>query len=465
MQPLQQPEPILDEKEKRIVLIVASLGSFFVPFMTSAVTVALPAIARHFALTGVMLSWIATSFILASAMFLVPFSRAADIYGRKKVFLFGLFVFTLATLLCGLSFSMQMLIAFRFLQGVAAAGIFGTSMSIVTSVFPPGERGRALGIVAASVYFGLFLGPSLGGVLTACAGWQSIFFVSAVLSGALVVLAKKNLKGEWSQGSFEKFDLTGSIIYSLSLICLMYGCTVLPKNQGILFSLLGIAGLAVFWLFEMRVKSPVFNTTLFSSNRVFAFSNISALFNYSATFATTLLVSLFLQYNKGFSPVHAGIILLAAPLVQAAISPFAGKLSDRFEPRVISSVGMAMCCAGLVWLAFLDSDSGIGSIIARLVLLGAGFALFGSPNSNAVMSSVQKKDYGVASGTLGTMRLFGQMMSMAILTIVLVMYIGQSKITPEYYPCFLQSIKLSFSIFSGLCFIGIFLSLARGKIR
>jgi EmrB/QacA subfamily drug resistance transporter len=452
-------------QEKRIVLITASAGSFFVPFMTSAVNVAVPAVARHFSLSGVMLTWVATSFILASAMFLVPFSRAADMFGRKKVFLLGMTGFTLATVLCGVSVSMHMLVVSRFLQGVCAAGIFGTSMSIVTSVFPPGERGRALGIVAASVYVGLFLGPTIGGLLTAWLGWRSIFFVSAVMSGAVAVMTTTMLKGEWHNGVSGKFDLAGSAMYSLSLVCLMYGCSVLPGVHGIVFTCAGLAGLSVFWIFETRVKNPVFDTRLFSSNRVFAFSNVTALLNYGATFAVTFLVSLYLQYNKGLNPAHAGTILLSAPLVQAAISPFAGRLSDRFEPRVISSLGMAMCCAGLVSLSFLNAESGVVSIITRLVLLGAGFALFGSPNTNAVMSSVEKKNYGVASGTLGTMRLMGQMISMVIITAVLVLHLGQAKITPDLYPRFLSSMKLAFGIFSALCFAGIFSSLARGNIR
>lgn len=183
------------EKEKRVVLIMASAASFFVPFMTSASTLALPAIAHQFSLNSVMLSWIATSFILAFAMFLIPFSRAADIYGRKKVFLIGLIIFTVATLACGLSVSIEMLIASRFLQGIAAAMMFGTGVSLLTSVYPAGERGRALGINAAAVYCGLFLGPSVGGLLVMYFGWRSIFLSSAVLSCVLAVLTKKMLKG------------------------------------------------------------------------------------------------------------------------------------------------------------------------------------------------------------------------------------------------------------------------------
>ncbi len=448
---------------KRTVLAVASVGSFFVPFMGASSTVALPAIAKQFSASGLMLSWIATAFILASAMFLLPFSRAADIYGRKKVFSWGLTLFTIATVICGLSISIQMLIAARFLQGVSAAMIFGTGMSLVTSVFPPGERGKALGIVSASVYTGLFLGPSLGGFLTSTLGWQSVFFLAAAISAILVVCIRFFLKGEWTQGSKEKFDVIGSVMYSIALVCLMYGCSVLPKSFGFVAIVVGVLGLTCFWLFETMIAFPIFNTRLFAQNRVFAFSNITSLFNYSATFAVTFLISLYLQYIKGFGPTHAGMVLLASPLVQALFSPFAGKMSDKFEPRIIASGGMAFCCIGLITLIFLTPQSSVVSTVLRLLLIGAGFAFFASPNTNAAMSSVDKKDYGVASGTVGTMRIFGQMVSMVIITTVLALHIGTAKILPQNYPQFLASMKMAFAIFATLCFIGIFTSLARGR--
>jgi MFS family permease len=228
---------------------------------------------------------------------------------------------------------------------------------------------------------------------------------------------------------------------------------------------LGCTGLALFWAFETRTKDPVFDTRLFVQNRLFAFSNITALVNYSAVFPVTFLISLYLQYIKGLSTANAGFIMLCQPLVQAALSPFAGRLSDRFEPRTITSIGMMLCCAGLVTLVFLTPESGIASIIGRLVLLGIGFALFGSPNTNAVMSSVDKKDFGIASGTLGTMRLLGQMVSMVVITGVLVLHIGAERITPQQYAALMQSMRIVFVIFSALCSIGIFTSLARGRIR
>jgi EmrB/QacA subfamily drug resistance transporter len=454
-----------DKREQAVALTVSTLASFIVPFMTSSSTVSLPAIARQFSISGVALSWIVTSFILASAMFLVPFSRAADIYGRKRIFLTGLLLFSPASLLCGLSVTIEMLIVLRFVQGIAAAMMFGTGVSILISVYPPERRGKALGINAAAVYCGLLAGPALGGVMTHYLGWQSIFIFSSLLSLFLAAYTGLALRGEWTQGSRERFDVAGSIVYCIALVCLMYGCSVLPSKQGVLFAVIGMSALAAFWRMELDAVSPVFNTRLFMDNRVFAFSNLTALVNYSATFATSFLISLYLQYVKGCDVAHAGFVMLVQPLVQALLSPACGRLSDRIEPRTLSSIGMAVCCAGLVSLVFCTAQTPVGSIIVRLAVLGTGFALFGSPNTNAVMSSVEKRYYGIASGTLGTMRLSGQMVSMAIITVVLVMHIGKAKISPENFPLFLRSMRISFVIFSALCFAGVFTSLARGRIR
>ncbi len=207
------------------------------------------------------------------------------------------------------------------------------------------------------------------------------------------------------------------------------------------------------------------NIKLFTNNNVFAFSNLAALINYSATNAIGFLLSLYLQYIKGLSPETAGIILVSQPVVMAALSPFAGRLSDRVEPRIVASVGMALTCVGLFLLSGVNNSTGIQWIVAWLALLGLGFALFSSPNTNAVMSSVENKFLGVASATLGTMRMTGQMLSMGIAMLLFALYLGQVQILPQYYPQFLASAHTAFIIFGALCLGGIFASLVRGKVR
>jgi EmrB/QacA subfamily drug resistance transporter len=452
-----------ENSEKQIVLIIALLAGFLTPFDGSAVNIALPTLGAEFRMDAISLSWVATAYLLSSAVFLVPFGKIADIYGRKKVFLYGITVFSFASLMMTMVNSPGMLITVRAFQGLGSAMIFGTGIAMITSVYLPGERGKALGIYITSVYIGLSVGPFLGGIMTQHLGWRSIFFVNVPLGLAAILLIRWKLKGEWAECMGDKFDLKGSIIYGLSIVSLMYGFSVLPNIKGASLITVGIIGTIVFILYEREIPSPVLDINILAKNRVFALSNLSALINYSATYAVTFLLSLDLQYTKGFTPQHAGFILIAQPVFQAMISPIAGKLSDSIEPRIIASTGMTLTATGLFFLTFLSETTPLWYIIGILVVLGIGFGLFSSPNTNVIMSSVDKKFYGVASGMNGTMRLLGQMLSMGIAMMIFAVVTGPVEITPEYYPEFIKSLHYAFILFTILSIIGIFTSLVRGK--
>ena len=433
--------------------------------MGSSVNIALPTIGRELSLDAVTLGWITTSYLLASAIALVPFGRIADIHGRKKVYTCGIIIFTVACLLTPMARSAPLLIAFRVMQGIGGAMIAGNGVALLISVFPVGERGRVLGINVAAVYVGLSLGPVLGGVLTQHFGWRSIFYVGAALGLVVIAFIFWKLKGEWADARGEKFDYIGSVIYSFGLVAIMYGFTLLPAMSGAWLIIAGIAGLIGFAKWEMKVKHPVLDIDLFRKNRVFALSNLAALINYSATFAVSFLLSLYLQYIKGFDPQDAGLVLLAMPAVQAVFSPIAGRLSDKVEPRIIASAGMGLTALGLVIFIFLNDTTPVGFILGNLIMMGFGFALFSSPNTNAVMSSAPQKAYGVASATLATMRQVGMVFSMGVAMLMFSLYIGRVQIMPEHYLLFQQSMRTSFIVFAVLCFGGIFASLARGRVR
>jgi len=450
---------------RRVALLVTTLGSFLTPFMGSSINIALPSIGKEFSMDAVLLSSVASSYLLAAAIFLVPFGKIADIRGRKRIFAYGMLIYTLSSFLCAISTSALWLICFRIVQGMGSAMIFGTGVAILTSVFPVGERGKVLGINVAAVYSGLSLGPLVGGFLTQHSGWRSIFLANVPLGLIVVALVSWKLKGEWAEARGEKFDLAGSIIYGLSLVAIMYGFSVLPEISGAWLILLGALGVSSFVRWEIRVETPILNMNLFSDNTAFAFSNLAALINYSATSAVGFLLSLYLQYVKALSPQEAGVILVSQPIVMAIVSPLAGRLSDRIEPRIVASMGMALTVVGLSLFTFLSEGTTLEFIVASLVLLGFGLALFSSPNTNAVMSSVEKRLYGVASATLGTMRLTGQMLSLGIAMLMFSIYIGKVQITPEYHPLFLASTRTCLIIFAGCCFGGIFASLARGNVR
>jgi len=449
--------------QRNIALTVSVLSAFVVPFMGSSVNIALPSIGREFSLDAVMLNWIATAYILSAAMLLLPFGKVADMRGRARMLISGITVMMLASLGCALAGSETVLIACRFAQGMGGAIIFGTSTAILTSVFPANERGKVLGYTVASTYFGLSCGPVLGGFLVHNLGWRSIFWVTVPLCAAAFIAALRLDRRH--EPDLKKFDFAGSLLYGISLVSLVYGFSLLPRVSGAVSVILGMAGIAGFIVLENTIPNPLLNISLFVKNRVFAFSNLSALINYSATFATGFLLSLYLQYVKGLSPQHAGMVLIFQPVVMALFSPFAGRLSDRIEPRIVSSAGMALCCTGIFLLSRIQNNTGMTFIMADLAVLGLGFALFSSPNTNAVMSSVERKDYGVASATLGTMRMVGQMLSMGVAMLVIALFVGKVKITPEYFPQFLRSVQVCFAIFAVLCFAGIFSSLVRGKLR
>jgi len=450
---------------KRAVLVVAALSPFLTTFMGSSINIALPSIGHEFQMGAVLLGWVATAYILGSAACLLPFGRLADIYGRKRILTCGIFIFTIASLLLAFTPSATVLIALRAVQGIGGAMIFTTGIAILTSVFPTGERGKALGINAAATYLGLSLGPVLGGLLTQNFGWRSIFLVVVPMGATVIALIFSRLKGEWAEARGEKFDLTGSVIYGLALTGIIYGFSVLPAMWGIWLIILGASGIFAFVQREAKADSPLLDINLFRRNRGFAFSNLAVLLNYSAAYAVSFLLSLYLQYIKGLSPQSAGLILVAMPIVQAGFSPVAGRLSDRIEPQILASVGMGLVTIGLSLFIFLGQNTSLGFIIASLILIGLGFGFFASPNTNAIMSSVKQRFYGVASATLSTMRQVGMSFSMGTAMLLFAIYIGKVEITPEYYPLFLSSTKIAFIIFTALCCGGIFASLVRGKTQ
>ena len=454
-----------DKTTKRSALIIASTSAFLTPFMISSVNIALPAIGKEFETDAVLLSWVATSYLLAAAVCLVSFGKLADIYGRKKIFMLGQILITITSLLAAISVSAPMLIVFRIFQGAGGAMVFATGLAILTSVYPPQERGKVLGIVVAAVYAGLSCGPFFGGWLTQQFSWRAIFLANIPIGVFIIVLILFKLKGEWKGAEGETFDFMGAILYSIAIVAILYGIIILQAKLSIALLIIGVLALITFVKWERKIKCPVFEVKLFIENRTFAFSCLAALINYSATFAVTFLLSLYLQYIKGLTPQAAGLVLIAQPIMMAFFSPLAGRLSDRIEPRLIASMGMALTTSGLVLLAFLGNNTGLVFIVTSLMVLGFGFALFSSPNMNAIMGSVDKRFYGIASGSVGTMRLLGQMLSMGIATLIFALFIGRAQIIPEYYPALIKSVKVALIIFAGFCGVGIYFSLYRGRLR
>jgi len=446
---------------KKYALMVAVLTSFLTPFVGSSINIALPSIGMEFNASAILLGWIPTTYLLALAVCLVPFGRIADIYGRKRVFTWGIILFTASSFLATMSFSIDMLLFLRVLQGAGSAMIFGNLFAIIASIFPASERGKALGITVTGTFLGLFMGPVLGGLLTEYFGWRSIFFFNVPL-GILATIAVRRVEGEWAEASGKSFDVVGSLILGFALVSLMYGLSVLPELWGFYLIIGGLIGLILFYMVEIRMESPVLDVKIFK-NRSFTLHNLAAFISYCSAAPIVFTLSLYLQYIKGLDPQWAGVVLSVQPVMMTIFSPLAGKASDITDPRKVAALGMLMNTIGCGLFAFLEVGSSMLIIVTGLGLLGLGFAHFSSPNTNAIMGSVESQLYGVASSTVSTMRVLGQMSGMGVVLLVLVLVMGSSTLNPQIYPEFITSTRISFAIFAGLSFLGVLATLAGGN--
>lgn len=447
-------------RERSVLLMVMST-SFLAPFMGSALNLALPSIGSEFHSGPVELSYIASSYILGSAAFLLPFGRLADIVGREKIYLAGIFLFGLFAQLSGMATSLETMLIFRLCHGSVSAMIFSTGMALLTAVFPAKRRGYAIGMSAAVTYLGLSIGPVLGGFMSHNLGWRSLFYFTALLSAATALFAWKKLDWRNAVKSQERYDWSGALSYLGAISLTLYSLSMFSRLAWAKYGLTtGLTWLAFFLYHQAKREQPLFPVRLFLNNPLFLFSNLAALINYSATFALSFLLSLHLQLVLKLEADFSGLILLALPLFMALISPFAGRLSDRIQPGILASCGMALCTLSLFAFSFLSAETSLEFILVNLIISGIGFALFSSPNNNAIMGAVDKQHYGSAASALATMRLLGQAISMAIVSLLLSLHSGSKNgaaVSAAAHDAFL--------VFTALCAFGIVASLARGKSR
>jgi EmrB/QacA subfamily drug resistance transporter len=442
-------------REARGGLLVIATAAFLVPFMGSALNLALPEIGAAFSMKAVTLTWMATVYLISTAILQVPLARVADMVGRKKIFCLGVALFSACTFACGLAPSTGVLLAARFLAGAGSAMMFGTSTAILTSLFPPGKRGWALGVNVSVVYAALAAGPFLGGMLTHYLGWKMLFFSSAAVGIVVLPLARIFLRGEWVEARGERFDWTGSVLYGAGLAGVIYGFSTLSSSHGAACLVAGTVLFALFIRHERRHASPVFDVRLLSGNRVFRLSLLAALVNYAATSGIAFMLSLYLQFVRGLDARHAGLVLISQACVQSLWSLVSGRLSDRLSAARLATVGMAISAAGLAGLVFIDETTPFGVIVALLVVLGTGFGLFSSPNTNLIMSSVSREAYGQASAITGTARLAGQAASMGVAGMAISLFVGNEHLVPALFPGFMQGARVTFVIFLVLCLAGV----------
>ena len=450
---------MVSDAGRRNVLMASVLGSSLAPFMVSALVVALPAIGDEFSADAVSLGWLTTVFFLSAAVFLVPLGRIADMYGVKKVFVMGIGVYLVSSVLCILAPSLPFLTAARFITGIGGGMVFGTSIALLSLAFPESERGKAIGMNVTGMFIGFLLGFFLGGLLTYYVGWRSIFVLTIPFELLAIGLILLRIRGECELSRSRVLDIPGMVLYSLSVLLLMAGFSSLPRTIGVTLLAGGIASLGLFVLLELRAKSPTLDLRLFSRNETFASANLAALLFNTSNFAVIFLISLYLQDIRNFDARVSGIILLTLVIFMALFSSYAGRLSDRIAPRIVIGTGVILSTVGLFILTLLGGDTPIITVIIALAVMGTGFAFFQSPLLRTLVSSVPKEMYGLASGMVETMRLVGMTISIAITTIIFTFFIGSTHITPAVSREFIETIHVIFWIFLGISLCALLVTL------
>lgn len=442
-------EKIKEEIASPVVIVfVVSCVQFLTPFLSSSTGTALPTIGNEFGSSASQLGMIQTGYILAMTILMLPFGGFSDIHGRKRIFIIGLIISILSTLALGLSGNTSAFIFFRVVQGVGAAMIMTTSISIIASGIPREHNGRAMGIVSGMAYFGMAFGPVIGGTIVTNLGWRWLFFLIIPVQLSALLLTLTKLKGEWAEARGKRFDWIGSIIYSLSLSIMIIGFTSLTKfDFAWILVIIGLVGCFCFFKIELIRKQPLLNVRLLIENKKFTISNIATFINYGAAFGFIFLFTLYLQFVKGLSAQQAGFVMMIQPCIQAVISPFAGRLADKYNPENLATFGLIICAVGLLASTQIGPETSWFVIVSLMVILGTGFGLFSSPNIKAILGCVAPRYFGTASSISATMRMGGILASSVIITVILALYMGTSAVTIETRMYFVHSMSACLVIF------------------
>lgn len=444
---------------------------------SSVVNVVLPVIQSSYGVSLSMTSWVVIAYLLVISSLLLTFGRLSDLYGHRRIYIIGFAVFTVGSLLCGLSANILTLILFRVLQALGAGMMFSAGPAIITDAVPENARGKGLSVTAMAVAVALCSGPVLGGMLAGLAGWQSIFFINVPIGLIGTFLAVRNIPKDDKKGS-GRFDIFGSVIIFAALILILTPLDLLGKENmnPVLFYGMLIAGVLAglgFVFYEKKVKEPILNINLFKS-RVFAAGNFAAVFNFMAQNIMIFLVPFYLEDLRQFSPAKAGVLYMPMPLATLLIAPVSGFAADRYDSRYLCSGGMAVMSSGLVMLSYLKADSPVWYIVTAMALAGLGSGLFQTPNNSAVMGSVPAEYRGTASGVLATMRNTGMVLGVAISNALFsfqssraeFIYSAQGLKGAELHQAtFLYALHFTFLAAAGVALISMLVSLQKGKVR
>jgi len=410
--------PEVDYSKKWYVLSAVGMGVFLATIDGSIVNVSLPTMERSFQTDFALVQWVVLAYLLTVTTLMLGIGRLADIYGKKPIYTTGFIVFTIGSVLCGLSPTIYLLIGSRVVQAVGAAMIMALGMAIVTEAFPRSERGRALGIMGTIVSIGITLGPTLGGFIIQNLSWHWIFFVNLPI-GIIGTFMVTRFVPSFKPPGGQRFDYLGALTLCVSLLLLLVALTLGQRNgfsDPIVLIMIGsfiiLLGAVIF--IELRMEQPMIDLRLFR-NSLFSVSLTSGFIIFICLSGSLILMPFYIQNVLGYDVQQTGLLMATVPVMLGIVAPISGSLSDRFGSRLITVVGLVVLAIGFLAVSSLDAETTTMGYILRFLPVGLGMGIFQSPNNSAIMGAAPRDRLGIASGMLAVTRTLGQTTGIAIL--------------------------------------------------
>ena len=458
------------DSSRWLIMLVVVMATFMATLDSSIVNVALPKMAKVLGVTTSNIQLVATSYLIVISGTVLIFGRLGDLLGKTRMFQFGLALFTLGSLLCGLSGSFTSLIIARIIQAIGAAGTMANSQGIITEIFPANERGKALGLNGTAVALGSLVGPGLGGLIVGIVSWEYIFLINVPIGlFALYFAFKKLPKGH--KTSKGKMDYVGSVLFILTIVPLF---TAL--NEGVRLGFTHpfiLSGLAIaivsfisFLLIERKKENPLLQLQIFQ-NKLFSLSIFCGYITFVAIFCNNIILPFYLQNAMSYSPMQTGFILMIYPLILTIVAPVSGHLSDKIGSEILTFIGLVLVSVGLLLMATLNEASPLWILILFITFMSFGMGLFQSPNNSLIMSTVPRDKLGIAGSVNALVRNLGMVCGIVLATTLLYSMMS-NKIgahVTDYIPgradAFIYGMRAVYVTAAIICLIGTFLTFLR----
>jgi len=403
-------------------LVVSAFSAFLGTLDASIVNVSLPTLSRTFSVSVDVVAWVVVGYALAVTATLLVVGRLAAQKGYRFVYVIGFVLFTIGSLFCAFAGSIRQLIAFRVIQGVGASFLMASGPALITRAFPVKERGRGIGILGTVVGVGLMTGPPLGGFLVTHVGWQSIFLINIPVGIFGIVYCARLLKVLKPDHPESKVDYTGGLLQAAGFASLMLFLNRMNSPGWPDFALYGILGVAAvafgsFFRRELHTDHPLLGLSIFA-HKQFTIAISVMMMTFLCTSALVVLIPFYMEEVLGFLPSRVGLLLMTVPMVTAVAAPLSGRIADAIGYRFLTTFGLIILFAGVIWMGTIDRNTGRWDIVLRLAVIGVGAGIFQAPNSTAMMSAVPRRIIGVASGLLAVARNIGITTGVAVSTAV-----------------------------------------------